>query len=189
MAKLVVVLIAVAVMGVSSTAMARGGGGGGGGKGGSGVSHFHGRFDNHFLRNHFLRNQAVLGGWGWDWGWGYGDNGYGNTTVVAFPQATPQAANVTGSIATGPCHWNADTFNVPSAAGGTRPVQVYVAAECRAAPSVKRNDAGAELVATISRSGNVASEPAAPVAPNLIDAPQPRRSGPHRLDSVGSHSY
>ena len=124
--KILVVLIAVAVMGVSWTAMARGGGGGGGGKGGSGVSHFHGRFDNHFLRNHFLRNQAVLGGWGWDggWGYGYGDNGYGNTTVVAFPQATPQAANVTGSIATGPCHWNADTFNVPSAAGGSRPVQV-----------------------------------------------------------------
>ncbi len=64
------------------------------------------------------------GGWGWGWGWGYGDNGYGNTMVVAFPQATPQAANVTGSIATGPCHWNADTFNVPSAAGGSRPVQV-----------------------------------------------------------------
>ena len=122
--KILVVLIAVALMGVSSSAMARGGGGWGG-KGGSGVAHFHGRFDNHFLRNHFLRNhflrnQAALGGWGS----GYGDNGYGNTTVVAFPQATPQAANVTGSIATGPCHWNADTFNVPSAAGGTRPVQV-----------------------------------------------------------------
>ena len=74
---------------------------------------------------HFRRNQAFLGGWGWDLGLGgYGDFGYGNTTVVAFPQATPQAANVTGSIATGPCHWNADTFNVPSAAGGTRPVQV-----------------------------------------------------------------
>jgi opacity protein-like surface antigen len=116
--KILVVLIAVAVMGVSSAAMAKGGGG----KGGSGghVGHFgHAHFDHRFLRNQFL-----LGGWGWDWGLGYGDNGYGNTTVVAFPQATPQAANVTGSIATGPCHWNADTFNVPSAAGGTRPVQV-----------------------------------------------------------------
>jgi hypothetical protein len=123
--KILVVLISVALMGVSSAAMARGGGGGGGGgKGGSGVAHFHGRFDNHFLRHHFLRNQAVLGGWGWGWGSGYGDNGYGNTTVVAFPQATPQAAGVTGSIATGPCHWNADTFNVPSAGGGNRPVQV-----------------------------------------------------------------
>jgi len=118
--KILVVLIAVAVMGVSSAAMAKGGGG----KGGSGghVGHFrHAHFDHRFRRNQFL-----LGGWSWDWGWGsgYGDNGYGNTTVVAFPQATPQAANVTGSIATGPCHWNADTFNVPSAAGGTRPVQV-----------------------------------------------------------------
>jgi hypothetical protein len=127
--KILVVLISVALMGVSSAAMARGGGGGsggGGGKGGSGVAHFHGRFDTHFLRNHFLRNQAVLGGWGWGWGSGsgYGDNGYGNTTVVAFPQATPQAAGVTRSIATGPCRWNADTFNVPSAGGGNRPVQV-----------------------------------------------------------------
>ena len=111
--KILVVLIAVALMGVSSAAMAKGGGGKGGGSGGH-VGHFgHAHFDQRFLRN-----QAVLGGWGWGWDSGYGDNGYGNTTVVAFPQATPQAANVTGSIATGPCHWNADTFNVPSAAGG-----------------------------------------------------------------------
>jgi hypothetical protein len=118
--KILVVLIAVALMGVSSAALAKGGGGKGGGSGVH-VRHFgHAHFDHRFLRN-----QAVLGGWGWGWGWGgYGDNGYGNTTVVAFPQATPQAANVTGSIATGPCHLNADTFDVPSAAGGTRQVQV-----------------------------------------------------------------
>jgi hypothetical protein len=123
--KILVVLIAVALMGVSSAVMARGGGGGGKGGSGGHVGHTHSgnaHFGNHFLRNRFLRNQAVLGGWGW--GWGYGDNGYGNTTVVAFPQATPQAAGVTGSIATGPCHWNADTFNVPSSGGGTRPVEV-----------------------------------------------------------------
>jgi hypothetical protein len=121
--KILVVLIAVAVMGVSSAAMAKGGGGKGGSGGHVGHAHFgHAHFHNHFLRNRFLSNQAVLGGWGW--GWGYGDNGYGNTTVVAFPQATPQAAGVTGSIATGPCHLNADTFDVPSAAGGTRQVQV-----------------------------------------------------------------
>jgi len=122
--KTLAVFIATAILGISSTAMARGGGGGGGGKGGSG-GHFHGHFDNHFLRNHFLRNQAFLNGW-WGWGlggWGYGDNGYGNNTVVVFPQAKPRAADVTGST-TGPCHFNADTFNVPSAAGGTRAVQV-----------------------------------------------------------------
>ena len=114
--KTLITLTAVVALGVSSAAIARsGGGGGGGGHGGSGVAHFRGRFDNHFLRNHFLRNQAVLGGWGW--GSGYGDNGYGNTTVVAFRQATPQAANVTGSIATTPCHWNEDTFSVPSCSG------------------------------------------------------------------------
>jgi len=115
-----VLLIAAAIVGGSSIAMAHGVGGGGG-KGGSGMSHGH--FGHHFFRNHFLRNQALLGSWGWGWGWPYSDTGYSNTTVV-FPQATPQAANVTGSIATTPCHWNADTFSVPSSAGGTRPVQV-----------------------------------------------------------------
>jgi hypothetical protein len=117
--KILVVLIAVAVMGVSSTAMAKGGGGKDGSGGHVGHAHFgHAHFDHRFRRNQFL-----LGGWGWDWGLGsgYGDNGYGNTTVVPFPQATPQT---TGSIATGPCHWNADTFNVPSSGGGTRPVEV-----------------------------------------------------------------
>jgi hypothetical protein len=89
--------------------MAKGAGGGGGGSMGM---HGHGHMGHH----HHFRNNPFLFGGGWGWGWGgYGDNGYGNTTVVAFPQATPQAAGVTGSIATGPCHWNADTFKVPSA--------------------------------------------------------------------------
>jgi hypothetical protein len=78
--------------------------------------HGHGHMGHH----HHFRNNPFLFGGGWGWGLGgYGDNGYGNTTV--FPQATPQT---TGSIATGPCHWNTDTFDVPSAAGGSRPVQV-----------------------------------------------------------------
>ena len=125
--KILVALIAVATIGVSSAAMAKGaggGGGGGGGKGWSGGGHFHGHFGNHF---HFRRNQAFLGGWGWGWDWGlggYGDSGYGSTTVVAFPQAAPQAANVTGSVAAGPCHWNEDVFKVPSSSGGNRPVEV-----------------------------------------------------------------
>jgi hypothetical protein len=80
--------------------------------------HGHGHFDHRF---HFNRN-LFLGGWGWDWGLGggYGDNGYGNTTVVAFPQAKPQT--VTGS--TSPCHWNEEAFKVPSSTGGTQPVSV-----------------------------------------------------------------
>ena len=125
--KTLIVLIAAAIMGVSSTAMAKGGGGKGGGGG-----HFHGHFHNHFhFDNRFLRNQALLNGWGWggDCGWGggcgwYNDNGGGNSTVIVFPQAKPQAAGVTGSIAPDPCHFTADTFNVPSAAGGTRAVEV-----------------------------------------------------------------
>ena len=115
-------LAAMLVLAASQTAIgehawARGGGGGVSSRGHSGHM---GHFNRPFVRNHFLRNRAVLGGWGW--GWPYGDEGYSNTTVV-FPQATPQAANVTGTIAT-PCHWNEDTFSVPSATGGTRPVQV-----------------------------------------------------------------
>jgi hypothetical protein len=51
------------------------------------------------------------------------DTGYSNTTIV-FPQAIPQAVNAIGAIAAGPCHWNEDTFTVPSSAGGNRPVQV-----------------------------------------------------------------
>jgi hypothetical protein len=117
-----VVLIAIAILGVSSAAMAKGSGSGGGGKGlGGHVGH------NHFGHNHFdrrfLRNRFFLNGWGWDWGWALYDNsGYGNSTVVAFPLATPQVAN--GSVAAMPCHWNAETFTVPSSTGGTGPVQV-----------------------------------------------------------------
>jgi hypothetical protein len=117
-----VVLMAIAILGVSSAAMGKGNGGGGGGKGlGGHVGH------NHFGHNHFdrrfLRNRFFLNGWGWDWGWALYDNsGYGNSTVVAFPLATPQVAN--GSVAAMPCHWNAETFTVPSSTGGTGPVQV-----------------------------------------------------------------
>jgi len=124
-----VVLIAIAILGVSSAAMAKGSGGGGGGKGSSGGGHVgHNHFGhNHFGHNHFdrrfLRDRFFLNGWGWDWSWAPCDNsGYGNTTVVAFPLATPQVAN--GSVAATPCHWNAETFTVPSSTGGTGPVQV-----------------------------------------------------------------
>jgi hypothetical protein len=128
--KTLVVLSAVAIIGASSTAIAKGAGGGGDWL--HGVSHgqfgHHVRFVNRFNRgllNRGLLNNVNGWGWGWggDWGWGpYGNSGYGNTTVVSFPQATP--VGVTGSIATGPCHWNTDSFTVPSSAGGTRSVQV-----------------------------------------------------------------
>jgi hypothetical protein len=122
--KILVVLIAVALMGVSSAVMARsGGGGGGGGKGGSaghvGHAHFgHAHFDHRLQRN------LLLGGWGW--GWPYGEGGYTNTTVEVSPQPVSRfpIADVTGSAAATPCHWNAETFTVPSSGGGNRPVQV-----------------------------------------------------------------
>jgi hypothetical protein len=124
--KTLITLTVVAAFGMSSAAIARGGGGGGGMSGGghSGHGGFGGHFSHHFdhFGHRFQRNQVFLGGWGL--GWPYGDTGYGNTTVVAFPQAVPEAANVTGSISSGPCHWNQETFTVPSSAGGTRPIQV-----------------------------------------------------------------
>jgi hypothetical protein len=79
------------------------------------MGHFHHRFQN---------NRAFIGGWGWG-GWGYGGSGYGNTTtVVAFPQVTPQTADVTGSIRPASCHWTEDTFNVPASGGGNKPISV-----------------------------------------------------------------
>jgi len=81
--KTFILLITAAILSVSSAAMA--------GSGGMISGHGHmGHFGHHFHFGHhiFLRNQALLGGWGW--GWPYGDNGYGNTTVVVIPQATPQ---------------------------------------------------------------------------------------------------
>ena len=126
----IITLTVVAALGVISAAFARGGGGGGGWSHGGMAMHGHGHFDNRFVKNRFvknrfLRNQALLGGWGWGWDWGlggYGDNGYGNTTIVAFPQAVPQVA--TGSTSSGPCRWKDNTFTVPSSTGGTRPVSV-----------------------------------------------------------------
>jgi hypothetical protein len=116
-----VMIVAASQTAIGEAALARGGGGGGVSSGGH--SGHMGHVNRPFLKNHFLRDRAVLGGWGWGWGWPYGDEGYSNTTVV-FPQALPQAVNVTGTIAAAPCHWNEDTFSVPSSAGGNRPVQV-----------------------------------------------------------------
>jgi hypothetical protein len=124
--KTLVVLSAVGILGVNPTAMARGGGMAmhSGGMAMHGHGHFVPfQFRNDFLRNQFLRNQFSFGGgWGWDWGSGlYDYSGYGNTTVVAIPQAIPQASS---SVTTTPCHWNRETFTVPSSAGGTRPIQI-----------------------------------------------------------------
>jgi hypothetical protein len=129
--KILVVLIAVAVTGVSSIAMARGGGGGGGsgggggggggGKGGSGGHVGHTQFVRPHFDHRFQRNNQFIGGSGWGLGWPYGENGYSNTNVIVYPQATPLFAS--GSAAT-PCHWNSETFTVPSSAGGSRPVEV-----------------------------------------------------------------
>jgi hypothetical protein len=126
--KILVILIAIAVMVVSSAAMARGGGGGGGGagggggKGGSGAHVGHAQFGHPHFDHRFQRNQFSLGGWGWGLGWPYSEGGYNNTNLVVYPQAIPQFAN--GSVAATPCHWNSETFTVPSSAGGSRPVQV-----------------------------------------------------------------
>jgi hypothetical protein len=97
--------------------MAKGAGGGGGSMG----MHGHGHMGHH--HHHFRNNPFLFGGWGWG---GYGDSGYTNTTVVVSPPPVSRfpAADVTGSIATMPCHWNTEAFTVPSSGGGTQPVQV-----------------------------------------------------------------
>jgi hypothetical protein len=118
--KILVILIAVAVMGASSAAMARGGGGGG--KAGSGGHVGRTQFGRPHFDHRFQRNQLLLGGWGWGLGWPYGEGGYSNTNVVVYPQARAQFAD--GSVAATPCHWNAETFTVPSSGGGTRPIEV-----------------------------------------------------------------
>jgi hypothetical protein len=110
--KALAVLIALTMISISSVAMARGGMSHGGHPG-------HGaHFDHRFLHHRFLNNAAFFGGWG------YGGSGYENTTILAFPQAVPQVADVTGSPRAAPCHWNEDTFNVPASTGGTRPITV-----------------------------------------------------------------
>ena len=112
-----VILMAIAALGLSSAALARGGGSGGSGGGHSG----HAGHAGHFAHP-FQRNQILLGGWGW--GGPYGEGGYSNNTfVAAYPQPL-SAAEATGSVARAPCHWNEDTFSVPSSAGGKRPITI-----------------------------------------------------------------
>jgi hypothetical protein len=41
----------------------------------------------------------------------------------AYPQEAPRS-DVAGSTTSQPCHWDAQIFNVPSSAGGTRPITV-----------------------------------------------------------------
>jgi hypothetical protein len=115
--KTLVVLIALAVFGTGSTALAKGGGG----KSGGGM---HGHFAHHHFHHRFPRNSFFFGD-GFGWGWGgpyYGDGNGSNTTVVVFPQAIPRAA--TGSVDPAPCHWNEETFKVPSSTGGPQPISV-----------------------------------------------------------------
>ena len=110
--KSLVMLMAIAALGVSSAAMARDGGRSGGG---------HSRHGGHFAHP-FRRNQVLLGGWGW--GGPYGEGGYSNNTIVAaYPQPL-STAEMNGSVARAPCHWNEDTFAVPSSAGGKRPITI-----------------------------------------------------------------
>ena len=42
---------------------------------------------------------------------------------VAYPQAAPRS-DVTGATTSQPCNWREQIFNVPSSAGGTRPIAV-----------------------------------------------------------------
>jgi hypothetical protein len=101
-------------------------------KGGMGMGmHGHGHFVHHFNHrfrffNRFNGNPFLFDG-GWGWG-GYGEGNGNNTAVVVSqpPVSRFPVAGVTGSTGGGPCHWNTDTFTVPSSSsgGGNRPVEV-----------------------------------------------------------------
>jgi len=127
----IITLTAVAALGVGTAAFARGGGmamhAGGSGMAMHGHGHFVRHFDHRFrFFNRFNRNPFLFGG-GWDWGLGgYGEGNGNNTTVVVSqpPVSRFPVAGVTASTSSEPCHWNQETFTVPSSAGGTRPVQV-----------------------------------------------------------------
>jgi hypothetical protein len=107
--KSLIVLMAIAALGVSSAAMARDGRG-------SGASHS--RHGGHFAHR-FQRNQILLGGWGW--GGPYDEGGYSSNTIVA---AYPQPVSAAHVVARATCHWNEDTFSVPSSAGGKQPITI-----------------------------------------------------------------
>src|SRR5262249_5186258 len=140
----IITLTAVAALGVSSAAFARGGGmamhAGGSGMAMHGHGHFVRHFDHRFrFFNRFNRNPFLfVGGWGWDLclgGYGEGNN---TTIVVSQPPVSRfPVAGVTGSTSSGPCHWNQETFTVPSSAGGTRPVQVV---SCRSGPPASETE-------------------------------------------------
>lgn len=133
-------LAAVLVLVVTQTAVverafARGGAGGGswgghvsGNVGGHALGGHgdRGAEANHFPRPQFgrrlRRNPFFVAPFGWDWGWPYADYGgaptANATSIVAYPPPLWSAH------ARDACRWNEDTFNVPSSAGGTRPIEV-----------------------------------------------------------------
>jgi hypothetical protein len=111
-----VVILTASQMAIGECAFARGS---------SGMSHSH-FVGSHFRHGHFAhrlrRNPVLIVPYGWGWDWPYADYSdvpsAGNTTVVAYPPPVPSTR------ATGDCHWNDETFTVPTSAGGTRPIQV-----------------------------------------------------------------
>jgi hypothetical protein len=124
--------LATVTVTTGTSAFARGGGGFRGHFGGGFRDHFGVRFGDHFGGGRFAgRHFGRRFGDGFGL-YGFGDvapyyggyGGSGDTTVVAIPQAAPQAANGTGSVDPAPCHWHDETFTVPSSAGGTRPITV-----------------------------------------------------------------
>ena len=127
--KTLAVRITIAIFGIGSSDMAKGGGGPAivgssasslGSKGGSPSRFGHSHFGHGRIGNRFHQNQILLGGWGWDWP--YGESGYTNNTLVVAPRF-PAADNwfSWGAYA---CHWNSETFSVPSSSAGIRPVEV-----------------------------------------------------------------
>ena len=125
-------LAAVLVLAVTQTtvverASARVGGAGGSSGGhavGSHVGHFvaSNHFDHPRFGHRLRKNPFFVSPFGWGWDWPYADYGSAPnataTSIVAYPPPLWSAH------ARDDCRWNEDTFNVPSSAGGTLPIQV-----------------------------------------------------------------
>lgn len=111
-----VLILAASQVALGECAFARGGS--------SGVSHGHFVGSSHFSHgrfgHRFRRKPIFIAPYGWDWP--YADYeapsaGY-NTTIVAYPPP------LNSGRAADNCHWDEETFTVPSSAGGTSPVKV-----------------------------------------------------------------
>jgi hypothetical protein len=122
--RLAAALLLAAAQTVATQPLARAGFGGGGSR----ASHFApGHFAGHFNRHPFRRSHAFqpvfVVPYGWDWPYSEEPPTEGDGSVAVIPYPAPTSSGGPSGAAAG-CHWDAQTFTVPSAEGGTRQIQI-----------------------------------------------------------------